>query len=85
MISRNDGWQRCCRLKPMSLVSGWCLGRKITQEKKEERKGEFVNWHYNTETGPLYTRDQEAITNLLSRSNRGEMGEVGKSKSKGQT
>ncbi|SRR6266404_247179 len=72
------------------LVSGWCLVFRVSlseshreahrKEKKRERKrkGEFVNWYYNTETGPLYTRDREAITNLLSRSNSGEREKWGK-------
>jgi len=49
----------CCSC----LVSGWCLviagvseSRKITQEKKEERKGEFVNWNHKSETETLFTK-----------------------------
>ena len=40
------------------MIAGVSESRKITQEKKEERKGEFVNWNYKTETVPLYTNGQ---------------------------
>ena len=41
------------------------MSQESTQEKKEEGKGEFVNWHYKTKTETLYTKGRGVIKIFL--------------------
>ncbi len=51
-----------------------CLCRNVAgkhAEMKKKKKGEFVNWHYKTETKTLYTNDRGTVEIIEDKSSNG--------------